>query len=77
MRVMSVEGAPFKRGCIETAVFKFIKGIIYTKATIEFNKSHQDVDSRDARITRDIKDVQTLQQSSQEHNPFQDIDRFT
>lgn len=78
MRAMSVEGGPFKQGT-ESVVFKWIKGIIYTKdiiegleryCNLEFSKSHQLVDSRDARIKRDIKDVQTLWQFLLEHNPF-------
>lgn len=49
MRAMSVEGGPFKRGTTEITVFKWIKGIIYTKDVIEalekfcdiaFNKSY-------------------------------------
>lgn len=85
MRALSVEGGPFKRGCSESVVFKFIKGIIYTKDIIEglerfcdleFNKSHQHVDSRDARITRDMEDVQKLQQFLREHNPFDDNDNL-
>lgn len=31
MRAMSVEGGPFKRGATESLVFKWIKGILYTK----------------------------------------------
>lgn len=66
MRAMSVEGGPFKRGATESVVFKWIKGVIYAKDTIEglesfcyleFNKSHQHVNSRDARIQKDKKDV--------------------
>lgn len=85
MRAMSVEGGPFKRGCTESIVFKWIKGIIYTKdiiegleryCNLEFSKSHQHVDSRDARIKRDTKDVQTLRQFLLEHNPFEDIDNL-
>ena len=35
MRAMSVEGGPFKRSCTESVVFKWIKGVIYTKDIIE------------------------------------------
>lgn len=64
MRMMSVEGGPFKRGATDSVVFKFITGILYTKdiieglesfCNIEFSKSAQHVDSRDARIQRDKK----------------------
>lgn len=85
MRAMSVEGGPFKRGCTESVVFKWIKGVIYTKdiieglekyCNLEFNQSHQQVDSRDARIKRDTKDVQTLQKFLSQHNPFEDVDNL-
>lgn len=85
MRSMSVEGGPFKRGCTESVVFKWIKGIIYTKdiiegleryCNLEFSKSYQHGDSRDARIKRDMKDVQILQKFLLEHNPFADIENL-
>lgn len=85
MRAMSVEGGPFKRGSSESVVIKWIKGILYTKDIIEglehfcdlqFNKSHQHVDSRDARINRDKQDAIVLQQFLTKHNPFEDIDNL-
>lgn len=85
MRGMSVEGGPFKRGSSETVIFKWIKGIIYTKDIIEglekfcdlqFSKSHQHVDSRDARIRKDKKDVLALRQFLFGHNPFGDINNL-
>lgn len=85
MRSMSVEGGPFKRGATESVVFKWIKGIIYTKDIIEslekfceleFSKSHQHVDSRDARIKKDKTDVKALHQFLIDHNPFEDIEQL-
>lgn len=82
MRAMSVEGGPFKRGATESVVFKWIKGILYTKdifeglekfCEIEFHKSHPHVDSRDARIEKDKKDVLALLKFLVDHNPFEDI----
>ena len=35
MKAMTVECGPFKRGCTESVVFKWIKGVIYTKDIIE------------------------------------------
>lgn len=79
---MNVEGGPFKQGATDSIVLKWIKGILYTKdieglenfCNVEFSKSIQHVDSRDARIQRDRKDVLALRQFLVEHNPFDDID---
>lgn len=82
MRAMSVVGGPFKRGAAESGVLKWIKGIIYTKhiteglgkfCGLEFNKSHQHADSRDARIQ---KDVLALLQFLIDHNPFNSVDNL-
>lgn len=35
MKSMSVEGGPFKRGVTENIVYKWIKGVIFTKDIIE------------------------------------------
>lgn len=35
MRAMSVEDEPFKRGTTASTLFKWIKGVIYTKDIIE------------------------------------------
>lgn len=83
MRAMSVEGGPFKRGATESVVFKWIRGVLYTKDIIEslenfcniqFSKSYQHVDSTDSRIQRDKKDVLALKTFLVDHYPFEDID---
>lgn len=85
MRSMSVEGGPFKRGATSSVVFKWIKGIIFTKdmiedleqfCNVEFSKSHQHVDAREARVQKDKKDVLTIKQFLQEDNPFEDIEHL-
>lgn len=83
MRAMSVQGGPFKRGATDSVVFKWIRGVLYTKDIIEslenfcniqFSKSNQHVDSTDSRIQRDKKDVLALKTFLVDHYPFEDID---
>lgn len=83
MKGMSVEGGPFKRGATESVVYKWIRGVIYSKDIIEgienfcdisFNKSHQHSDSTDARIERDDIDVKILVDFFKQHSPFPDTD---
>lgn len=82
---MSVEGGPFKRGATDSVVLKWIKGLMFTKdviesleefCDIEFSKTHKHVDSRDARVRRDTKDVLALQQFLLDKNPFEDVVHF-
>ena len=84
-RSMSVEGGPFKRGVTDSVVFKWIKGVAYTKDVLEgiakfcnvsFKKSHQHDDASDARITRDDADVGKLVLWLESHNPFTTSDVF-
>lgn len=82
MRAMSVEGGPFKRGATESVVFKWVKGILFTKdiieglekyCSLEFTKSHQHVDARGARIQKDKIDVLRLKEFLIAHNPLEDV----
>lgn len=83
IRIMSVEGGPFKRGVTESIVYKWIKGVIYTKdiiagmeefCNISFKKSYQHSDSTDARMERDDVDVKKLEEFFTQHSPFPDTD---
>ena len=83
MRAMSVEGGPFKRGASESVVYKWIRGVIYTKDIIDgtedfcgisFKKSCQHVDTRDSWIKRDTEDVNNIFEFFGQHNPFPEVD---
>ncbi|GFS90817.1 uncharacterized protein TNCV_1004001 [Trichonephila clavipes] len=83
MKGMSVERGHFKRGATESAVYKWIRGAIYSQDIIEdieifcntsLNKSHQHSDLTDARIDRDHIDVKLLVDFFIQHSPFPDTD---
>ncbi|KYN28694.1 hypothetical protein ALC57_01884 [Trachymyrmex cornetzi] len=85
MKLMNVEGGPFKKGVSDSVVFKWIKGVPGTKDVLEgiekfcnvsFNKSHQHDDASDARMTRDHADIEKLVLWLESHNPFTTSDVF-
>lgn len=79
MKLLSVQGGPFKRGATDSVVFQWIQGAITTQDLLEglleycgisFKKSEQHKDSTDTRQKVDAEALRKLKSYFETHNPF-------